>query len=237
MNNINLEDFKSILQIKGTDYVTRNYSPDIKMLLHVEDILDWNIVSTNYHLTQEMIDLFCDKINFINLNIKSYFTLDEGWLRKNLHLINFEKLSYRENLSIDFIRDNKERFYWNILCLNKIFSENEIEEFEEYVSWTSLMISHSLTESFLLKHKSRIDVKFLNLQNISKDNSDFKEMWEKHSKIVNNKILSIEDKYKVDNDVITVMSEDRHKKLTTELPKELNRVFKLNKLNKENESE
>lgn len=231
-NNITKQDFRDILLIKGTEYMLKTYKIDISLLTYVEDIIDWNMTSAMANLGESEISLFSDRINFNYLNLKSYFNLSEKWLLDNSDLVDFEKLSYREDLSLDFIRKFLDRFHWNILCLNRIFSESEIEEFIDYVNWSSLTITHRFTHDFLLKHKDKIDIKYLNLQDVDKQSDDFRDKWNEYNANVERDLVAKIDYYNKANSFQVSMTKEQRdtiQKIINEHPI-ISREIKFNKI-------
>lgn len=209
-NEITKQDFREILSIKGTKYMLETYKVDISILTYVEDIIDWNVLCNIAMLSESEVDLFSNKIDFTQLNLKTYFNLSEKWLLKNNHFVDFEKLSYREDLSLDFIRQFANKFHWNILCLSRIFSESEIEEFIDYVNWSSLTMSHRLSHTFLSKHKDRIDIKYLNLQDVDKESDDFRDKWIEHNAKVEKRLIDRIEEINTVSAMPATMSQDHH---------------------------
>lgn len=222
---MNIEDLRIIHKVKGTLYVIENYELSDSDIERMSDILDWNILSTS-NIGTNLIDRYSDKINFDFINLSVYFKFTEDMIEKYIDKVSFEKLSYREDLSIDFIRKYSDRFSWKILCLNKIFLESEIEEFINLIDWSSITISHDLSREFLDKHKDRIDIKYLKLQNVDLNSDN----WIEYSKNIEEDRKNREEFYKFNDEYLKKDREEIYKKLVRDLPDEMLRDIKLNRL-------
>lgn len=222
---MNIDDLRIIHKVKGTKYVIENYDLSDSDIERMSDILDWNILSTS-NISIDLIDRYSNKINFDFINLAIYFKFTEEFIEKHIDKISFEKLSYREDLSIDFIRKHSDKFSWNILCLNKIFLESEIEEFINLIDWSSITISHDLSREFLDKHKDRIDIKYLKLQNVDLES----ENWIEYSKNIEDDRKKKEEFYNFNDNYLREEREEVYKKLAREFPKEILRDVKLNRL-------
>lgn len=58
-----------------------------------------------------------------------------------------------EFLSIDFIRQFKDKLDWDELTWSQIFDQKQIEEFLDKINWYNALTNQNLSKEFLLKHK------------------------------------------------------------------------------------
>lgn len=81
--------------------------------------LDWTTISSYKYLSEDFIEEFLDKLN-IN-SICSHQHLSEDFLRKHSHRIDYKAVSTSQiqNLSYDFIFENKDKMLMPIVKKNK----------------------------------------------------------------------------------------------------------------------
>jgi len=101
----------------------------------IEDISDLNM-RTYSNLDTDFIDEFSEYINWerMILYLSSCEKIDNiedlTWI---IDKFNLWKLISANELPIDFIRKNKEKFDWRILSIVSCFTEEQIEEFSEFI--------------------------------------------------------------------------------------------------------
>lgn len=103
--------------------------------LDVEDIRELNM-RTYSNLESNFIDEFSEYINwermilYLSSSEKIDNIQDLKWV---IEKFNLWKLISANELPIEFIRENKEKFDWRILTIVNCFTENEIKEFDNFI--------------------------------------------------------------------------------------------------------
>lgn len=103
--------------------------------LKIEDIRELNM-RTYSNLDSNFVDEFSEYVNWerMILYLSSSDKIDNiqelKWVIDKFNLWN---LISANELPIDFIRENKEKFDWRILPIVNCFTDEEIEEFGEYI--------------------------------------------------------------------------------------------------------
>jgi hypothetical protein len=103
--------------------------------LKIEDIRELNM-RTYSNLDSNFVDEFSEYVNWerMILYLSSSDKIDNiQELKWVIDKFNLWKLISSNELPIDFIRENKEKFDWRILPIVNCFTDEEIEEFGEYI--------------------------------------------------------------------------------------------------------
>ena len=66
-------------------------------------------------------------------------------------------VSTKQNLSFDFINDNKDKLFWSKVCKFTIFGDDEIRQFSTYVDWDSVCQYQNLSESIMSEFFDKIN--------------------------------------------------------------------------------
>lgn len=66
------------------------------------------------------------------------------------------------NLPFEFIREFKDKLYWDRLVYNIPYDEEFIEEFEDRLNWKVLFLKYTFSNEFLCKHQDRIRTDIIN---------------------------------------------------------------------------
>ena len=72
----------------------------------------------------------------------------------------WDSLSYEENLSMDFIMENRDKLNFEGILFNYKFNEDQLEEIIPYFTdscWGILTQNNPLSESFMTKHSDKIE--------------------------------------------------------------------------------
>ena len=71
----------------------------------------------------------------------------------------------KENLPAYFIRQHKDKLNWKEVSLHTYFSEEELDEFAEYLDWFIIFQKHHLSGDMLHRQQGRIKVAIVNAIN------------------------------------------------------------------------
>ncbi|CAG7581404.1 MAG: gp563 [uncultured marine phage] len=163
---INPEDIKEdlidieldLLNMMNIDNGTKIYGyklPESFMEKHKED-LNWAYISQKQDLNRDFIMRNKDLLDFDQLNLKNYMTLEDADIRSlswPTNIINWNYISMRDDLSIEFVREFKDMVNWKFVSINISFTEEEMEEFSEFIDWKMATICQVYSEDFSEKHE------------------------------------------------------------------------------------
>ncbi len=207
-----------LLPLMGYEFIIKNYDLNLAQFSIIEPyIVDWNTLVISTVLSKDIIMKYKQKIDFSILNLNSYFNLDEECIIQNSAILDFERLSYRDDLSFDLISNNKDRFHWNILCLNRQFTENEIEQLLDKVNWTSLTISHQFSKEFLLKYKDFIDIKYLKLQGFTQEELNSNQKYKEYIDVKIKEFENINQTYSFNDECVEPINRNRWSKFICDI--------------------
>ena len=65
-------------------------------------------------------------------------------------------ISWKNNLSEDFIREFKDQLNWNYISSQQVLSEDFIREFKDKVDWSRILINQELSKDFVVEFKNLI---------------------------------------------------------------------------------
>lgn len=159
-----------------------------------ENEINWEILSKDYNFTSEQILKYKDNIDFLKLNHVSYYNLIEvidKFPVDFLENLNWWKISIMDDLGIDFIRKYKSLLIWSIISANTIFTEEELIEFKDYISWTDAFFVQNISDNI----KEKIDFDFNEYEEMNKKkNEKFIKKMNKRSKILKSGMNDISSK-------------------------------------------
>jgi hypothetical protein len=149
----------------------------------IEDIRDLNM-RTYSNLDADFIDEFSEYINWerMILYLSSSEKIDNiedlTWV---IDKFNLWHLISANELSIDFIRKNKEKFDWRILSIVNCFTEEQLEEFSEFIpKIQSLELSEIKTPNLKeIRQMIKAQVKSLTSNHQEKSRFDIKHTSER----------------------------------------------------------
>jgi len=149
----------------------------------IEDIRDLNM-RTYSNLDEDFIDEFSEYINWerMILYLSSSEKIDNiedlTWV---IDKFNLWHLISANELSIDFIRKNKEKFDWRILSIVNCFTEEQLEEFSEFIpKIQNLELSEIKTPNLKeIRQMIKAQVKSLTSNNQEKSRFDIKHTSER----------------------------------------------------------
>lgn len=124
-----------------------------EFLLEKKDHLDWGLVSSRQSLSRDFITNNSELIHFDRLNLSNYIKLTNEDIRKLSNNINWDYISIRDDLSMEFIREFKDNLNWSYICVNIEMSEDNMEEFSEYLDWKMVTICQIYSDEFYKKHE------------------------------------------------------------------------------------
>lgn len=83
--------------------------------------------------------------------------MTEEFIRENFKGLDWEFICGEEQLSLDFIREFKDKVFWCDLIWNRPFTEREIEEFKDYLKnyWYLISLNQNISHEFLDKWKDK----------------------------------------------------------------------------------
>lgn len=131
--------------------------------------LDWNIISYTCKFSNELIDEMKDEINwfyfvqnrhldddiiikyekYIDFNILSLnVNISESIIRRFKDIFNFDLISIKR-LSIEFMRDFKDKLNWNHISKCMYLDNECIKEFADYLNWKYISKYQVLSEDMI----------------------------------------------------------------------------------------
>lgn len=185
-----------------------------KTLREMKDHLDWNVISENQPLTEELIVEFKDEINWANLiKYNGKVKLSEQFIEEMIDYIDWDALSRSRWLSLDFVKRHANDLNANLLFSNyknkNLHTASVLDMLlksgaRKYYNWT-----HSLYEGVTLDfvreykdviHFSRIFNAFSNEHKLEQLVDEFhkyfkKEDWDHLSRMLYNMSYNFIIKY------------------------------------------
>lgn len=108
-------------------------SPSDQLLLDFYQYFDWSALSRNRKIIE--------RVETLRLFKK----------------FDWDQISKWKSLSIDFLREFKDKLNWQAITGNSSFSEDMMNEFRDKVDWKKLASDHYLSNDFIRKHRDRFD--------------------------------------------------------------------------------
>jgi len=125
----------------------------------------WNVILPHTNLKTLLICRgLCKKILKIANNV----------IKTTSH-INWIKISTKKNtLSVDFIREFKDKVDWKTICINQTLSEDFIREFKDkvdwYGNWYKISMHQTLSEDFIREFQDKVYWNYISCyQTLSED--------------------------------------------------------------------
>ena len=75
-------------------------------------------------------------------------------------------LSYRDNLTIDYVRNHRDELNWKDICTNLTLTEDFIREFKDKVDWKEISYYQVLSENFIREFKDKVDWEMISMSQI-----------------------------------------------------------------------
>jgi len=161
--------------------------------IDLKNIIDWEGVSKNQKLSEELIRENSDKVNWLwisacqNLSevfiremaakdlvnwcyISVYQKLSEDFIREFQNKVNWSWISNCQKLSEDFIREFQDKVDWKNISAYQKLSEDFIREFQDKVAWEDISEYQKLSEEFIREFKNNVNWFYISIyQKLSKD--------------------------------------------------------------------
>jgi len=107
------------------------------------------------------------------LSISKFQDLSEEFIEENKDLVNWHSISLCQKLSEEFIERYKKRVDWPCISTYQKLSEEFIEKYKDRVNWFGISGYQDLSEWFIEKHKGR--VKWCHISSYQKLSEEFIE--------------------------------------------------------------
>lgn len=118
--------------------------------------INWDTISREGYLSEELIRKYSDKINWDLVSI--YQLLSENFIREFSHMVNWYNVSIHQNLSEEFVEEciskNKGDLI-NLIRYQKL-SETFIRNNANYLDWHEISRNQQLSESFINEFYDKI---------------------------------------------------------------------------------
>ena len=88
--------------------------------------------------------------------ISSKQKLSEDFIREFKDKVKWVEISYNQKLSEDFIREFKDKLDWRRISYNQKLSEDFIREFQDKLDWCRISDKQKLSESFIREFKDKV---------------------------------------------------------------------------------
>jgi len=104
---------------------------------------------------KELVKKEIEKIIDWNKISKQELSLD--FIREFKDKVDWKRISYHQKLSENFIREFKDKVYWYYISWRQILSEDFIREFQDKVNWDWIAkYQKSLSLNFVLEFKDKL---------------------------------------------------------------------------------
>jgi hypothetical protein len=183
---INKLQNEEIYYINWAD-ISCNYILTEDQMWDYRDYLHWLYIVYNDKLSEPLIEKLLNYFNFKHEDftlfaIISNYKLSDNFLRKYIDKFTdseWRSISVFQNLSLDFIRDFKDKLDWLQIYKNQELTEDFIEEMDHKTYW-DVITSHQkyLSEQFIERHSNEINFNWKNIRRYQKNVS--KEFIDKH---------------------------------------------------------
>lgn len=160
-HNLNDNGFKKII---GENYkkwknvticILNNLKEYAKFFLRdYKSFLDWDHISINYNMSEELIK---DFKYFVNWNLISmYQKLTRGVIDDNKELLKWPLISEYQKLDPDLIFEYRDMLDWDRISINQEMPEDLIIRCSDYVNWKYIFSFQNLSNSFKNKYNYKI---------------------------------------------------------------------------------
>lgn len=177
-----------------------------KILIKLENFLQWNHVAIYQDLTPYFIDRYTliERLSPLNWKLVLKFQkLSDEYLEKNLYRLDFKMLSYNRYTSENFIEKYKDKFFWKILCANRKLSERFMNCNKALLKWNIITIHQDLSENFILNNR---DKSILFKDNITESQNLSLDFIINHREFINVYMLCYNEK--ISDDVFIYFKDD-----------------------------
>ena len=121
--------------------------------------IDWNYISKNQVLSEDIIREYADKLNW-------------KWI------------STRINLSDEFIEKHAEKLDWGIMSRYRVFSEEFMLKFADYMDWERILKDQNPSIELIIKHWNNFSpYKEILIEKFGLTNAGLKELVTKNNAI------------------------------------------------------
>lgn len=139
---------------------------DILLVKKYQDVLNWNILSSQFPFSESNIEFFSKKLDWKELSYRERF-LSEKIMDKYQKQLDWDGITSFQRLSQDFIYSHLHRINFNRLFQDQIISSellNEIVSLKyspKELDWKSISRNVVLTHEQLRKYKDNLDWSFV----------------------------------------------------------------------------
>jgi hypothetical protein len=116
--------------------------------------LDWKNISHENTWNEILVDKYYDYFYLHSLFMNKHFS--ESFLRRNIHRLDWDLVSYTQVLSESFIREFQDRVNWKYISRWQKLSESFMEEFNDKVNLHRISMYQKISKEFVQKYRDKI---------------------------------------------------------------------------------
>lgn len=154
-----IEKYYTFLVANNTHYLYSTQNLSIKFLDKYYTLVDWDALSMNPYLNEEIMKEFADKLNWEFVLIKQKFSeefLDNFVVNLDLRNLRFDDKIKRE---------------WTLICFHQNLSEEFIRKHYKDIDWVAISVSQKLSKEFMIEFGDKLSCNdlIIHQKNIDED--------------------------------------------------------------------
>ena len=154
-----IEKYYTFLVANHTHYLYSTQNLSIKFLDKYYTLVDWDALSMNPYLNEEIMKEFADKLNWEFVLIKQKFSeefLDNFVVNLDLRNLRFDDKIKRE---------------WTLICFHQNLSEEFIRKHYKDIDWVAISVSQKLSKEFMIEFGDKLSCNdlIIHQKNIDED--------------------------------------------------------------------
>ena len=136
--------------------IYQSYDIDENVIRENEDKFVWAFLSScQSGFSEEFLNEYKEKLNMNTITFR--FQLTEDFIRKNIELLNWKTLSHTQALSDEFIDDFSDKIEWECLSMNSYLTKDMIRKYKDKLNWTHISAKQNLDPAFMEEMEEYLD--------------------------------------------------------------------------------
>lgn len=133
-----------------------SYDIDENVIRENEDQFDWNFLSScQSGFSEEFLNEYKEKLNINTITFR--FQLSKDFIRKNNEILNWRTISYTQSLSEEFIDEFEDRIDWEYLSMNSYLTKDMIRKYKDKLNWSHICAKQNLGTEFMEEMEEYLD--------------------------------------------------------------------------------
>ena len=129
---------------------------DENVIRENEDQFDWNFLSScQSGFSEEFLNEYKEKLNINTITFR--FQLSKDFIRENIEILNWRTISYTQSLSEEFIDEFEDRIDWEYLSMNSYLTKDMIRKYKDKLNWSHICAKQNLGPEFMEEMEEYLD--------------------------------------------------------------------------------